>query len=252
MPKFFVKKEQIKEKMIEIKEEDVRHIKNVLRKEIDDEIEICNQEDGKNYKCKISQINHENIICEIIEQIESKAESQIYVDIYQGLPKADKMELIIQKSVELGVHTIIPTNMKRCIVKIEPKEEHKKIERWQKISEVAAKQSGRDIIPKVENITNVKNINNDNKQYDMLIVAYEEEKENTLKQELIKLKNMKKEKLNIGIVIGPEGGIDKEEIEMLKKAGAKIVTLGQRILRTETVALNVLSIIMYELEENIS
>lgn len=251
MPKFFVKKEQIKEKMIEIKE-DVRHIKNVLRKEIDDEIEICNQEDGKNYKCKISQINQENIICEIIEQIESKAESQIYVDIYQGLPKADKMELIIQKSVELGVHTIIPTNMKRCIVKIEPKEEHKKIERWQKISEVAAKQSGRDIIPKVENITNVKNINNDNKQYDMLIVAYEEEKENTLKQELIKLKNMKKEKLNIGIVIGPEGGIDKEEIEMLKKAGAKIVTLGQRILRTETVALNVLSIIMYELEENIS
>lgn len=251
MPKFFVKKEQIKEKMIEIKE-DVRHIKNVLRKEIDDEIEICNQEDGKNYKCKISQINQENIICEIIEQIESKAESQIYVDIYQGLPKADKMELIIQKSVELGVHTIIPTNMKRCIVKIEPKEEHKKIERWQKISEVAAKQSGRDIIPKVENITNVKNINNANKQYDILIVAYEEEKENTLKEELTKLKNMKKEELNIGIVIGPEGGIDKEEIEMLKQAGAKIVTLGQRILRTETVALNVLSIIMYELEENIS
>ena len=158
------------------------------------------------------------------------------------------MELIIQKSVELGVHKIIPTNMKRCIVKIEAKEEHKKIERWQKISEVAAKQSGRNLIPKVENITNVKKIINELEQYDILLVAYEEEQENTLKQELVKIKQEKKEKLNIGIVIGPEGGIDKEEIEILKQSGAKIVTLGQRILRTETVALNILSIIMYELE----
>lgn len=250
MPKFFVKQKQIKEKTIEIKEEDVKHIRNVLRKDIDDEIEICNIDNGNNYKCKIKQINKENIICEIIGHIESRAESKIYVDIYQGLPKADKMELIIQKSVELGVYRIIPTNMKRCIVKIDAKEEYKKIERWQKISEVAAKQSGRDIIPKVENITSIKNIS-DNKQYDAIIVAYEEERENTLKYELTKLKNMKKEKYNIGIVIGPEGGIDKEEIETLKNSGAKIVTLGQRILRTETVALNILSIIMYELEESI-
>lgn len=248
MPKFFVKQDQIKENIIEIKEEDIKHIKNVLRKEINDEIEICNQENGDNYKCKIEQINQENIKCRIIEKIENRKESQIYVDIYQGLPKADKMELIIQKSVELGVHKIIPTNMKRCIVKIEAKEEHKKIERWQKISEVAAKQSGRNLIPKVENITNVKKIINELEQYDILLVAYEEEQENTLKQELVKIKQEKKEKLNIGIVIGPEGGIDKEEIEILKQSGAKIVTLGQRILRTETVALNILSIIMYELE----
>lgn len=250
MPKFFVKKEQINEKTIEIKADDVKHIRNVLRKDIEDEIEICNEDNGNNYKCKIKQINQESIVCEIIKQVESKAESQINVDIYQGLPKADKMELIIQKSVELGVHAIIPTNMKRCIVKIDAKEEHKKIERWQKISEVAAKQSGRDMIPKVENITNIKNIIN-NKQYDAIIVAYEEERENTLKQELTRLKNIKKEKYNIGIVIGPEGGIDQDEIEILKQSGAKIVTLGQRILRTETVALNILSIIMYELEETI-
>lgn len=248
MPKFFVKQDQIKEDIIEIKEEDIKHIKNVLRKEINDEIEICNQENGDNYKCKIEQINQENIKCRIIEKIENRKESQIYVNIYQGLPKADKMELIIQKSVELGVYRIIPTNMKRCIVKIEAKEEHKKIERWQKISEVAAKQSGRNLIPKVENITNVKKISNELEQYDILLVAYEEEQENTLKQELVKIKQEKKEKLNIGIVIGPEGGIDKEEIEILKQSGAKIVTLGQRILRTETVALNILSIIMYELE----
>ena len=248
MPKFFVKQDQIKEDIIEIKEEDIKHIKNVLRKEINDEIEICNQENGDNYKCKIEQINQENIKCRIIEKIENRKESQIYVDIYQGLPKVDKMELIIQKSVELGVYRIIPTNMKRCIVKIEAKEEHKKIERWQKISEVAAKQSGRNLIPKVENITNVKKISNELEQYDILLVAYEEEQENTLKQELVKIKQEKKEKLNIGIVIGPEGGIDKEEIEILKQSGAKIVTLGHRILRSETVSLNILSIIMYELE----
>lgn len=247
MPKFFVKQEQIQGQKIEINNEDVKHIKNVLRREIKDKIEICNQENGQNYMCEIEQLNEKNIICKILEKVESKSESKIHIDIYQGLPKADKMELIIQKSVELGVNQIIPTNMKRCIVKIESKEEHKKIERWQKISEVAAKQSGRDIIPKVNNITNIKNICENCNQYDILIVAYEEEKENTLKQELKQIKDLKQE-LNIGIIIGPEGGIDKEEIELLKDAGAKIVTLGERILRTETVALNMLSVIMYELE----
>lgn len=248
MPKFFIKQEQIEGNMIEIKEDDVKHIRNVLRKEIKDKIEICNQDNGENYECEIEEISQEKIRCRIIEEIESKAEPSIYVDIYQGLPKADKMELIVQKTVELGVYKIIPTNMKRCIVKIEQKEEHKKIERWQKISEVAAKQSGRDIIPKVENITNIKNICNNKEQYDILIVAYEEEKENTLKQELRKLKATNKKGLRIGVVIGPEGGIDKEEIEMLKSAKAKVITLGQRILRTETVALSMLSIMMYDLE----
>lgn len=248
MPKFFVKQDQIKENIIEIKEEDIKHIKNVLRKEINDEIEICNQENGDNYKCKIEQINQENIKCRIIEKIENRKESQIYVNIYQGLPKADKMELIIQKSVELGVYRIIPTNMKRCIVKIEAKEEHKKIERWQKISEVASKQSGRSIIPKINPVIKISEICEKCSQYDKFIVAYENEEETTLKQELKDIKNGQDKEIKIGVLIGPEGGIDSTEIEYLQKNGAKIITLGKRILRTETVALNILSIIMYELD----
>ncbi|MBQ9658441.1 MAG: 16S rRNA (uracil(1498)-N(3))-methyltransferase [Clostridia bacterium] len=247
MPKFFVKQEQVKNQEIEIINEDVKHIKNVLRKQIDDEIEICDNDTGKNYMCKIEEIQKEKIICKIIQKLESISEPKVKVSIFQGLPKADKMELIIQKSVELGVEKIIPTNLKRCIVKIDKKEEKKKLERWQKISEVAAKQSGRDTIPQIKNIINIKELCEKVKEYDIILVAYEQEKENTLKQELQKIKN--KPNAKIGVVIGPEGGIDAEEIEQLKQAGAKIITLGQRILRTETVALNVLSIIMYELED---
>ena len=188
-----------------------------------------------------------NITCKIIKELETNVESNIEVSIFQGLPKADKMELIIQKSVELGVHDITPIEMKRCVVKLQGKDKTKKIERWQKISEVAAKQCGRNYIPKINNIENLKEISEKIKDYDVVLVAYEEEKENTLKNELELLKK-DNDNIKIAVVIGPEGGIDKEEIEVLKRNGAKIITLGKRILRTETVALNVLSIIMYELE----
>ena len=150
--------------------------------------------------------------------------------------------------------------MKRCVVRLKEKDKTKKIERWQKISEVAAKQCGRSYIPKINNIKNLKEISEKIEDYDSVLVAYEEETENTLKNEIELLKKDNSEKLNkendnknnekikIAVVIGPEGGIDKEEINTLEKNGAKIITLGKRILRTETVALNVLSIIMYELE----
>ena len=160
--------------------------------------------------------------------------------------ESDKMELIIQKSVELGANSIIPVNMKRCVVKLEGKDEIKKNERWQKIAESAAKQCGRGFIPEVKHLINVKEICNWINEYDVIIVAYENEKENTLKAELKKLKATD---LKIGIVIGPEGGFEESDIKLLKESGAKIVTLGDRILRTETVALNVLSIIMYEFEQ---
>lgn len=249
MPRFFVKSNQIKDNTISILGEDVRHIKNVLRKEVGTTIEICNQEDGKSYSCEITQLKNDEILCNIIKNLEDQ-DNKIKVDIYQGLPKSDKMELIIQKSVELGVNAIIPVNMKRCVVKIEAKDENKKIERWQKIAESAAKQCGRNVIPEIRKITTIQNIINLKENYDSIIVAYENEKQNYIKTELLNLKKQlsEKDKLNIAVVIGPEGGLEESDVEILRENGAKIVTLGTRILRTETVALNVLSIIMYELE----
>lgn len=247
MPKFFVGNNQIINDTIYIKDKDVNHIKKVLRKNIEDEITICDENTKQDYLCKITNIEENEITCKIIKELETNVESNIEVSIFQGLPKADKMELIIQKSVELGVHDITPIEMKRCVVKLQGKDKTKKIERWQKISEVAAKQCGRNYIPKINNIENLKEISEKIKDYDVVLVAYEEEKENTLKNELELLKK-DNDNIKIAVVIGPEGGIDKEEIEVLKRNEAKIITLGKRILRTETVALNVLSIIMYELE----
>ena len=245
MHKYFSK--QIKENQINIIGEDVKHIKNVLRKQIGDNIEICDQETGNTYQCEIAEIKEEQIINNIIEKI-GNVESKIKVDIYQGLPKADKMELIIQKSVELGVNSIIPVDMKRCVVKLDSKSENKKIERWQKIAESAAKQSERNIIPQIHKVTKIKDIVELKEIYDSLIVCYENEKHNHIKSELLKLKEQNKTEIKIAIVIGPEGGLEEQEVQYLQQNGAKVVTLGNRILRTETVALNLLSIIMYELE----
>lgn len=249
MPKFFVNTNQIEGNTVIIQNEDVNHIKNVLRAKIDDTIDICDRMTFKNYICKIEKIEEKNIYCYIIEEIESNVEASIKVSIFQGLPKADKMELIIQKSVELGVYDITPIEMKRCVVKLNEKDKIKKIQRWQKISESAAKQSGRDRIPNINQIINVNQLYKCITEYDLVLVAYEDEKKNTLKQELIKIKNDDKKEKKIAIVIGPEGGIDSKEIEGFKENNAKIITLGNRILRTETVALNMLSIIMYELED---
>ena len=251
MPKFFVKEEQINNQKIKIQGTDVNHIKNVLREKIGSELIICNEKTGQDYLCEIKEIKEENIICNIKEKLLNNVESNIKVTIMQGLPKADKMELIIQKSVELGVNNIIPIEMKRCVVKLKDKDKIKKIERWQKISVVAAKQSGRNIIPEINQVENLKNICETFENYDIVLLAYENEKENTIKNELKQLKEKnqnKNEDVKIAILIGPEGGITEEEVEIARKKGAKIITLGKRILRTETVALNVLSIIMYELE----
>lgn len=249
MPKFFVTNQNIENEKIEIIGNDVNHIKNVLRKKQGDRITICNKETSKDYLCEILEVEEREIKCKIVQELESDAESNLQISIWQGLPKADKMELIIQKSVELGCYDITPIEMKRCVVKLNEKDKKKKQERWQKIAEVAAKQSGRNRVPVIHNSISIKNICNLCQEYDIVIVAYEKEKENKLRYELEKLKLADNGNWKIAVLIGPEGGIEESEIEELKKGNAKIVTLGNRILRTETVALSLLSIIMYELEE---
>lgn len=249
MPKFFVTNQSVQNNEIVIVGNDVNHIKNVLRKKIGDQITICNSDILVDYLCEIIKLEEDTIKCNIIKELATNSESNIKVTILQGLPKADKMEWVIQKAVELGVYDITPVEMKRCVVKLTEKDKMKKLQRWQKIAEVAAKQSGRNRIPPINGIKSLQNICNLCQEYDIVIVAYENEKHNKLKKELEKLKTKQTENLKIAILIGPEGGIDNSEIQLLKENGAKIVTLGNRILRTETVALNVLSIIMYEFED---
>ena len=249
MPKFFVSDEQINEALGEIKitGTDVNHLKNVLRVKNGDKVEICNLCNQQNYNCQIKEINREYINTKILEKMSEIAETNVKVTIFQGIPKAEKMEWVIQKAVELGVYDIVPVEMKRCVVKLKEKDVDKKLQRWQKISEVAAKQCGRNLIPKIHPVITSKDIANQINQYDVILVAYEDEKHITLKQELLKLKQ--KDDIKIGIIIGPEGGLESKDVEMWREKGAKIITLGRRILRTETVALQCLSIIMYELEK---
>ena len=220
MPKFFVKNNQVinEEKEVIILGDDVNHIKNVLRLKQGDKIIVCNTFNSKNYSSTIMQLEKDSIVCEIEKELESIAESKVHLHILQGLPKAEKMELIIEKSVELGVKEITPVSMSRCVVKLDDKAKVKKVARWQKISEIAAKQSGRDIIPKINNVIVLENIYELLKNYDIVLVAYENEKDNSLKKELMQLKENldTKKNLKIAVIIGPEGGIEEREVESLK------------------------------------
>ncbi|MGN1326542.1 MAG: RsmE family RNA methyltransferase [Clostridia bacterium] len=249
MPKFFVEDNQISNNKIRILGDDVNHISNVLRIKKEDELQICNSNTGENYLCEIIDFQKNSVECEIKNRIEKTTESNVNITIFQGIPKFEKMELIIQKNTEVGVKKIVPVLMERTVVKLDENIVSRKIERWQKIAETAAKQSMRDIIPKIENVIKVKDIKGSN--YDAVLVAYENEEKNMLKEELKKLKDNKKTEeniYNIAIVIGPEGGISEKEIEILKENNAKFVSLGKRILRTETAGIVMSGNILYELE----
>lgn len=247
MQKFFVETNQIENNKIRIIGTDVKHISNVLRMKQGEKVLIGDRETLKNYIVIIEEINKEEIITSIEEILDINVESNVEIDLYQGLPKADKMELIIQKTTEIGISNIIPVDMVRCVVKLDEKDAKKKIERWQNVAIAAAKQSKRDKIPQIENKLKLRQIVDKIKEYDCFLVAYEEETSYMLKQELKKLEN--KENYKIGILVGPEGGIDSKEVELLKENGAKVISLGKRILRTETAPIVMTSNILYELEK---
>lgn len=244
MYQFFVPPENIRGNRVVISGEDVNHIKNVLRMREGEEISVSNGEDGKEYRCGILELGEE-IICELRFIKEDGVELPSKITLFQGLPKADKMELIVQKAVELGVYEVVPVSMRRCVVKLDEKKQKSKILRWQSIAEAAAKQCKRSIIPQVSTVMSFKQALAYAKEMDIVLVPYEMAEDMPKTREII---GSVKPGQRIGFFIGPEGGFDEAEIEEALKGGAVPITLGKRILRTETAGLTVLSILMYQLE----
>ncbi|MBO5199031.1 MAG: 16S rRNA (uracil(1498)-N(3))-methyltransferase [Lachnospiraceae bacterium] len=245
MPRFYVTEDAVQGNQIQITGEDVNHIKNVLRMRPGEKITICNGQD-KDYRCIIKDVCDKSILAEIVDTAKTGTELPVKLYLFQGLPKKDKMELILQKCVELGAACIVPVMTARSIVRLEDaKKEQKKRERWQLIAEGAAKQSGRGIIPTVERVHTFKEAIALAKTLDCAIIPYENA-EGMLgtKKALAKLAK----RGSAGIFIGPEGGFEESEIAAASEAGIRPVTLGKRILRTETAGLAVLSMIVYETE----
>ena len=245
MHHFFVSPEQIDDKYVTITGGDVNHIKNVLRMKVDEELLISNGQD-KDYYCKIEAISDDEIKALILDEEFEGTELPTELYLFQGLPKSDKMELIIQKAVELGVKEIIPVATKRCVVKLDNKKEASKIKRWQAISESAAKQSRRTIIPEVAPVMTFKEAINRAKEFDLGIIPYENFKD--MKETREVLEKVQKG-IKIGIFIGPEGGFEESEVRYAFENGIRPISLGKRILRTETAGLTILSVLMFQLED---
>ena len=245
MSNFFIENGNIDGENAYVTGSDVNHIKNVLRMKESDEIKLS-AGDGLLYTAVISEFLPDKIACRIIDCEGGRSELPAKIVLFQGLPKKDKMELIIQKAVELGVSEIVPVMMKRTIVKLEDnKKEQKKLERWRTISLTAAKQSGRAIVPEVSDFITFNEAVKRARSLEYNLIPYENEKGMDKARELIKeVKNKK----SIGIFIGPEGGISEDELELAINTGAKPISLGNRILRTETAGLALVSVIAFEID----
>jgi len=231
MYQFFVEPSQIMDKRVIITGKDVNHIKNVLRMKIGEEIAVSNGKDGREYRCGILEMTEDAVVCELRFVKEDALELPCKIYLFQGLPKADKMELIIQKAVELGVYEVIPVATKRAVVKLDAKKAKSKITRWQAISEAAAKQSKRGIIPKVADVMSFKEAMQYSKEMDLKLIPYELAEGMDKTRKLMGQVRQEKPE-SIAVFIGPEGGFDEQEIELAMENGVEPITLGKRILRT--------------------
>ena len=245
MDRFFVDKKNIniENNTCIIEVEDVKHISKVLRCRIGDELEVCDNNNNE-YICEITNIDKNQVDLNILEKVDIQRESDLKIKVYQGLPKGPKMEMILQKLTEVGVDEIILVQTKRTVVKVDDKKEDKKLERWERIIYEAAKQSKRGKIPTLRGVLTFKEALADMKENDFNIAPYENEKTKSIKQ-AIKGVNIN----NIGIFVGPEGGFEETEIEAIEDIGGQSVSLGPRILRTETASLVASSIVLYELSD---
>ena len=241
---FFVTEDQIGEETVVIRGSDVNHIRNVLRMRQGEPLFISGGE-GTGYECEICHIGTDQVMARILSRSDRTGELPARLHLFQGLPKGDKMELVIQKAVELGVSEVIPVITRRTIVKLDKKKEEAKTARWNAVAESAAKQSGRGVIPVVRGVLSFKEALAYAGPFPVKIIAYERaEGMKTLREQLGRIRPG----MDAGIFIGPEGGFEEDEISGAESAGAVPVSLGRRILRTETAGLMVLSVAGYLLE----
>ena len=245
MHRFFVEEPAMGENSITITGGDVNHIKNVLRMAVGDKICVINGQNNKEYYCEITAVGNDAVDTRICEIRESDQELGNEVVLFQGLPKSDKMELIIQKAVELGVHTIVPVSTDRTVVKLYAKKEANKRKRWMSISESAAKQSGRLRIPEVTPVVSYREALEMAKKMDVRLIPYELAEGMEKTRELM---SSIQPGQSVAVFIGPEGGFESSEIEKAMEIGAWPITLGKRILRTETACLVTLAMLVYNLE----
>ena len=241
---FFVEEEQVNGENAYISGSDVNHIVNVLRMKIGEELLISVKGDW-DYLCKIEEIENDRVNLKLLESMEQR-ELPIKLTLLQGIPKFDKLEMIIQKAIELGVSEIIPVKTNRVVVKIDEKKTQAKVNRWNAIAESAAKQSKRSIIPKVLNPQTIDNALEIVKDYGVKLLPYENADGIKKTKDILNSLNSKN---NIAVFIGPEGGFEEAEVKKSTDSGFEVITLGKRILRTETAGLALLSNIMIRLEE---
>ena len=239
MYNFFVSIDNKKDGRYFITGDDFNHIKNVLRMTVGEQFLVSCE--GVSDLCCLESTENDTVVAKIIQENYQNTNLPINIHLFQGLPKSDKLELIIQKAVELGVVSVTPVAMKRSIVKIDDKKKKSKRERWQAIAEAAAKQSKRTAIPQVQDVVTYKEMISAAKDLDLLLVPYEcAEGMAATKTALREIKSG----MNVGVVIGPEGGFEQTEIDLAREAGGKIISLGSRILRTETAAITTIAMCM--------
>ena len=245
MSHFFITSDQITGNELTITGDDVNHMKNVLRMRSGEAFTAAD-ENGMFYRCEVDVLDKQQVTAKILWKEEGSSELSSKIYLFQGLPKSDKMELIIQKAVELGAYQIIPVATKRAIVKLDAKKEASKLKRWQAIAEGAAKQSGRMLIPQISEVKTYGEALQMAQQLDVNVIPYECARGMDGTREIF---GNIEPGMSVGIFIGPEGGFEESEVEKAEALGVKPVTLGKRILRTETAGLTTLSILMYLLEE---
>lgn len=225
---------------------DYNHICNVLRMQIGDPFLVsCG---GSSSLCRLTRIEDDAVEAEVVEEDYRNTELPVRFYLFQGLPKGDKLELIIQKTVELGVAGIIPVEMSRCVMKLDDKKKKARRERWQSIAEAAAKQSKRNVIPDVSDVLTYKQAMEKAAELDLFLVPYENERGMAQTRDAL---SRIKPGMSVGILVGPEGGFEEAEIEFARQSGAAVISLGKRILRAETAAVTAVALGMLHVEMNL-